>query len=460
MKHFSNKLLLGGLIGCLMLSVGVYLFMRLKADKSVLNRIPREVSIPSTTKTDAKDRAIKPVATGYYKGTTVPILTEAEMAKLVQIKHTGPQTVEALMQSYHLMYLQNRIHRVTDKAYPPEPWLQSLLDKGYTILTYVEYVQLMNARAKADILDNDSRIRKREAAFLGIPESDIDRLKAAYLENYLFFLKRKHEAQRATDETIVGGFYIGDKVLPFYQDRDVVYVQRHENDTFVELLGAELNVEQRFNLIFRGIEPEGIEVIYIDKSGNRLAEKPAPVTREAVRKMMAEGEKPPPEDWWNPDTPIPDPDDFEEFLPSENTDTELDSPKWRAREEAIRQAEEAAQAELEQFIRNVRQLGKFATMSDAEVAAELEKQLRQQLLPALPTEENLEDALREMITPKPLTPERFEKAMQTLERHGPKEGLQRLAKDDPELAEYFRRNPQKVSPKRLQPSNSDDSRKE
>ena len=133
--------------------------------------------------------------------------------------------------------------------------------------------------------------------------------------------------------------------------------------------------------------------------------------------------------------------------------------KQRAREE-FEKLEEAAQTDVEKFMHEVRQLEKFATMSDAEIAAELEKQLRQQLLPELPTEESIEDALREMITPKPLTPERFEKAMNILQSHGPKEGLKRLAKDDPELAQYFLRNPQKVPPKRSQPSNSQDSQKE
>jgi hypothetical protein len=174
--------------------------------------------------------------------------------------------------------------------------------------------------------------------------------------------------------------------------------------------------------------------------------------------MMEEGEKPPPKEWGNPNAPIPD---SEEFLPPERTDTELDFRKQRAREEFERRAEEVArQPEFEHFMREVRQLEKFATMSDAEIAAELEKQLRQQFLPGLPTEKSLEDALRENITPKPLTPERFNKAMQSLQNHGPKEGLRRLAKDDPELAEYFRRNPQKVPPKRSQPSNSQDSQKE
>ncbi len=184
--------------------------------------------------------------------------------------------------------------------------------------------------------------------------------------------------------------------------------------------------------------------------------------------MMAESENPLPAEWWDKDAPIPDPEEFERFLPPENTDTELDFRNPRAREEFERAREEferqaaevARQPEFEQFMREVRQLEKFATMSDVEIAAELEKQLRQQLLPGLPTEESLEDAPREKITPKPLTPERFNKAKQILQNHGPKEGLRRLAKADPELAEYFRRSPQKVPPKRSQSSSSQDSQKE
>ena len=49
--------------------------------------------------------------------------------------------------------------------------------------------------------------------------------------------------------------------------------------------------------------------------------------------------------------------------------------------------------------------------------------------PAFPTEEELETALRERFSP-----ERFERAMSTLERYGPEEGLRRLRGEDPEIA--------------------------
>ncbi len=52
--------------------------------------------------------------------------------------------------------------------------------------------------------------------------------------------------------------------------------------------------------------------------------------------------------------------------------------------------------------------------------------------PALPTEEELETALRERFSP-----ERFERAMTTLERYGPQEGLRRLRDVDPEIAKQM-----------------------
>ena len=74
-------------------------------------------------------------------------------------------------------------------------------------------------------------------------------------------------------------------------------MQRKENKTSAKFFGSSLNAVQRFNLMFRGIEPEGVEVIYIDGMGNQLSKKPEPVTQEEVRKMMAKDEKLPPAEW-------------------------------------------------------------------------------------------------------------------------------------------------------------------
>ena len=55
--------------------------------------------------------------------------------------------------------------------------------------------------------------------------------------------------------------------------------------------------------------------------------------------------------------------------------------------------------------------------------------------PAPPTDEELETALRERFSP-----ERFERAMTTLERYGPEEGLRRLREADPEIAKQMERH--------------------
>lgn len=53
----------------------------------------------------------------------------------------------------------------------------------------------------------------------------------------------------------------------------------------------------------------------------------------------------------------------------------------------------------------------------------------EKLIPELPTEAQLEASLREQFNP-----ERYQKAMSTLKRYGPEEGLRRLKSEDPEIA--------------------------
>jgi len=56
--------------------------------------------------------------------------------------------------------------------------------------------------------------------------------------------------------------------------------------------------------------------------------------------------------------------------------------------------------------------------------------------PELPTYENMETTLREQFSPA-----RFNRAMQTLDRYGPEEGLRRLKDADPEVAKQVERLP-------------------
>ena len=195
--------------------------------------------------TESEDSSTKPdAADTYFEGTTIPKLTEQDLWVAMMTWHKGPQTVEALMDSYHVAYLQSETRRRIDKAYPPEQWLQYLLDKGVTFHNFREYAQYMSARVVTDRLDNNPVLLQQESETFGIPESDVEKLKEIYLANHLLFLKRKHAMERTVDEPITGGIHIGNKVLPFYQNRDVVYVQRHEDKISAQYLGTILNYEQ------------------------------------------------------------------------------------------------------------------------------------------------------------------------------------------------------------------------
>ncbi len=516
MKLFSNRLFFGGLIGCIVLIVGSLFFTQSKKENSITNGLlqqdstvhPPSDGYVSSSDVDPwnvlahKQADILANATiletkGRWKYETaynhfLPILIE-ELEKIkkdtgifpqlvhdVSINITtklkprsykpyhGPQTADALFKEFHERYTRNgALRKEVDARFPPEIFLNTLLDKGVTIQNYSDYKQFMGIRGSLISLETNPEFRDMQADMFGIPISEMETLKTLLLDQKVEFWKKTIETTRA-DPEIIGGTWIGDKHLPNYLNREITYVQRNEYGTGAAFIGSSLTDTQQFNLLFRGIEPEGIEIIYIDESGEHLAEKPTPITREEFRSLVVEGETLPPEEWWDPNAPIPDSEDFGKFLPPKRTGVESDSRKQLAREEFENASEEferqavevARQSEFKQFMQEIRQLDKFSTMSNAEITSELEKQLRQQLLPNLTTEENLEDAVYEKITPKPLTPERFNKAKQILQNHGPKEGLRRLVKADPELAEYFRRNPQKVQSKPSQPSNTDDSQME
>ena len=214
MKLFSNKLFLSGLIiGCLILTIGIY-FMIIPETPTVRGHLPAKTdkgviyirdgngqTVPSSktyTASKAKNTVLQSDTPTYHKGTTVPKLTEKDLWVAMMTWHKGPQTVEALMESYHVAYLQSKWHRRIDKRVPPEQWLQSVLDKGRTILNYGEYVDYMDARAVTDNLDNPEILNMYSESY-EIPESEIDRIKALYLENHFLFIERLHVMKRATD---------------------------------------------------------------------------------------------------------------------------------------------------------------------------------------------------------------------------------------------------------------------
>jgi len=202
-------------------------------------------------------------------------------------------------------------------------------------------------------------------------------------------------------------------------------------DTF----GTALTENQQSNLFQKGIEPDGIEIVYIDEDYNVLSEPPPIVT---LRDLIIRSQKHAVEFKGIPLTsnnyesvvghpaPIEWLEEYEARQTRETQETTHDPNA--ARREAARKAALAAQAaaktEYEKFENRMRQIEEFSTMSDAEIEKSLERQFRKQFLPEHPVEK------LELITP-----ERLERALGTLFQHGFEKGIHRIRQDNEVLAD-------------------------
>ena len=369
-------------------------------------------------------------------------------------KYTGPQTPGALMEAFHSAYTKNGTrHLDQDERYPPEPFLQMLLNRGVSIFDASEYQAFMSLRGiRRSFEKSDSAFVDMQVKRFGIPASDIDALEAAFIDGEISRRQQIHELMR-TDNNITGGVSVGNPDnrthLPFYHDRKITYVKRSKSEVSFSsvFMGTPLTEPQKFNLLFKGIEPEGIDIVYVDELGKRFEEKPPPITREEFLNLMPVDETPPPEDWWNPDAPVPD--NFGKDLQETNTEP--------TRDPHVQQAEAALQVEREKFQQVLRQFEEFANMSDAEFKVEIERLLTLQL-PELPWNKNIKQEFLEQVAPKQITPERFEKALETINQYGPEEGLRKIAMDDPELAKYFLNHQKQGDPTPSRPPNVNNQR--
>ena len=337
-------------------------------------------------------------------------------------RYTGPQTVEGIMEKFDGGYSRHHTDTVADAKYPRNEWLAMLQDKGITIEKNQDYWRYLQIREDLARLENDPDAW--ESGWHGIsPTSDWETYKSAYMERKIWETQQIQQAQKA-DPKIISGIFGGPNRKKFLPIRhNTLYVKREGPKASFQ--GATFREKtQEFNLIFRGIEPEGYDIIYLDSNDNILSEPPPPITREEL--LNAERALPP-EGWWDGDFSQQPSIDFQTNLPTQETtenrsgDISLSPPD----------AQQNVQEQIEQAQRNMEKILERLDKSDAEILSELEKQLT----PEIPSEEDFQTALRQRFSP-----ERFNTAMQTLNRYGPEEGLRRLKASDPEVAKYIERN--------------------
>ena len=369
------------------------------------------------------------------------------------LHHKGPQTPEAIMETYDAWY--NRFYpsdATVEAKYPRVEWIQELLDMGVTITTEAHYPRMLGIRYHLVRVENDHE--EWASGRRGVPPQDnFEDYKRAYIERNVWESQQIDNAE-AADPEVSGGFFFDDAPDVFFPGKkNLLYVQRSFEDGIpgVDMWGEVMTTKQRFDLIYRGEHPEGWEVIYLDEDYNVLAEKPPHVTREMVREWQL-----PPEDWVPPEG-VTLPKGFEAELrvqgwkgtwtqeptPTDPLPEELSSQERAVQAQKMIEAErEAAKAEWEDFEKALQEFERLANMSDAELEAEFQKMFVSSL-PGIITEDDIIEGLK-----KQFSPSRYEKAENLLKQYGPEEGFRRIAKDDPELAKKL----ESAFGKRLAPS--------
>ena len=360
-----------------------------------------------------------------------------EALKPKYIIHDGPQTPEAIMETYDGWY--NGAYFAAgniDETYPRAEWIRELLDMGVTFKTQHDYSLMMYARYR--IVEVEDKHEEWASGKYGVaPTDNFEDYKKAYIQRELW-TQQQFDLVQQEDPEINGAIFFDDApdvFLPTKKNRLYVYRDPNVPDV-MKRWGEQLTTKQHFDLMYRGEHPKGWEVIYLDEDYNVLSEKPSHVTREMVREWQL-----PPEDWTPPEG-VTLPEGFEEDLRTHGwkgawteepipTEEPLQQDRAAQAREAAEAERAAAKTEWKDFEQALREFERSASMSDAELEAEFQKVFMSSL-PGLLTDEGIEKTIREQFSPA-----RFEKAEKLLQQYGPEEGFRRLAKDDAELAKQL-----------------------
>ncbi len=338
--------------------------------------------------------------------------------------YEGPQTTEALMAAYDASYVELFPKTLGyDEHYPREEWLQRILDKGIVIENATDYDYYMKSRFYLiQARDNPNRW---QSGLYGVPRVSSQ---GAYED--AFIERKRWERQvykdfRAANPNTPGTIYFPashpDKYLPV--TGKMTYVRR--NGPATRTWGTHLTDEQRDALHYQGIHPEGIEIVYVDKDYNILTEKPEPYDPSKDGIVIS-----------SKVIPLEEMEHFSETAPNGEPMSDADFPDYtdthRENSETGHDFDPAAaaQAEFEKFKQQLLQFEEFANMTDAELTTHIENHFMSQI----PTAEKLESKISEQFNP-----ERFSKAMETLNRYGPEEGIRRLKESDPAVAAQVER---------------------
>ncbi len=289
--------------------------------------------------------------------------------------YEGPQTVEAIMAAFDEGYESYFFPRAAEmeETYPRDTFLQRTLDKGAVIKDASDYVYWMKLRDM--LLYRKDRPDDWRSGSYGIPVT------TSFAEYEEGFIQRKvwensivQQVSEANEGRSVHVYFPAshpDVYLPAIGN--MTYV--HRDAESIDAFGASLTREQRLNLLRKGIEPEGIEIVYIDEDYNVLSEPPLVLNphdlhvKQVSPDIKVDAVTPPDEKASVAPTPSGDMFEEDDMWRSNKTQETEATPDLKALREAVATAR---QTEFETFQNSMRQFAEFQNKSDAAITQALE----------------------------------------------------------------------------------------
>ncbi len=353
--------------------------------------------------------------------------------------YEGPQTAEALMAEYDQRWINTSPQSVLDwdTHYPKAAWIDRIVSMGGTFQEMRDYDFYLKLRRNL-IKHKEAPHKWRRGEFGIPPTTSFEEYESAYIQRKIWEnqMRKKVRADHPGEPRITTYFPSSqpDKYLPVVGN--MAYVYRRPNSSGMRTYGKMLTPEQTVNLRNKGIEPDGIEIVYIDDEFNVLTEKPKPYNhQEWLEKntydIVPEGLRASDGTFVSPERyreitgqemPYETRQKYDEYTGA--SPPAVDPSEVFARAEAEREAaktREVARAEFERFQNEMRQTEKFQSIAASEMSRELATQFLSKYAPKSGTDKQLQTAL------------------ETMFQHGFEEGFRRLRKDDAGLAAELER---------------------
>ena len=191
--------------------------------------------------------------------------------------HQGAQTVEAIMESFDAMDRDNPSSpsdEEVERKYPREEWIQHLLDHGIVFEDYADYSGYLGIRRTLfhhEDNPNSEYVMSLQKDYYGLsPDAPWEEFRKAIIDKSHQELTALKQAD-IEDPLVTGGFGTRDGFIPMRVN--TVYVKVDEKNFSATFYGDDnLSGAAKDALLFDGIAPQGLEVVYLD-----VDDKPLPV---------------------------------------------------------------------------------------------------------------------------------------------------------------------------------------